>query len=101
MQVVRYATDEGQRIALLVENGTKWLHYILMDSDGIRVHKVRKEYVDKKRGTTVNEERYMTVLDYPVERAKRIFRKAAKKFNKGSISQETAAYLKAGGDHES
>ena len=97
-EVVRYHTDEGVRTALLVERGHKWLHFILMDSDGIRVRKVRKEYWDKKRGLKINEEKFMTPLDYPLERAKRIFRRAAKRFNKGVVSKETAEYLRAGGD---
>ena len=94
--VVRYHTEDGVRVALLVERGHKWLHFILMDSDGIRVRKVRKEYWDKKRGLKINEEKFMVPLDYPLEKAKRIFRHAAKQFNKGSISKETAEYLKKG-----
>lgn len=92
-EVVRYHTDEGFFTALLIKRGPKWLSMIIMDSAGIRIRKIRKTYHDAKRHRTFNEEDYIKPLDYPVEKAKAIFLRAAYKFNTGAVSQEVLAAL--------
>jgi len=69
MQVVRYHSDIGNHIVLVAKTGRKFISIIPMDSSGIRVRKV-----------PLSEERYFKELDYPVKKAKKIFRQAAKNF---------------------
>ena len=73
MDVIRYHTTEGVTSALRVKRGSKYTQIIVMNSTGIRLHRVPNA-----------EEKYMTPLpDYPIEKAKAHFRSAVKRFNKG------------------
>jgi len=69
MDVIRYRTDEGVFTGLQVNEGTKYLQIILMDSRGLRIRKVAK-----------TEGRYITPLEYPVKRAVRKFKSAGRRF---------------------
>ncbi len=68
MEVVRYKTNDGQSTAI-VEAGRKWIRVILMDSGGISVKKVPK-----------TEERFMSPLDYSLNKAKVKFRDSGRRF---------------------
>lgn len=71
VELVRYRTENGTRPALIVE-GRKWIQVVTFDTP-ISVHKVR-----------IRERRFMTAdlqfhdKPYPLRRAARLFRKAAK-----------------------
>lgn len=69
MRVVRYFTTDGQFIALVVNEGRKWMHVILMDSAGIRVSRVK-----------LTEAKWMEPIDYPVKKAARKFLAAGRAF---------------------
>lgn len=70
--LVRYHTNEGIRSALLLPTeGRKFLHIMQMDYP-LLVKKVPLE-----------EGKFMTVLDYPIKRALRQFRRAAKQWHGG------------------
>ena len=68
-KVIRYRTDEGVFTGLQILEGHKFIHLILMDSAGIRIRKV-----------PVAEGRFIKVLDYPLQRAALVFRKAGGNF---------------------
>lgn len=71
-------------MALFIGRGRKWLQLIPMDSNGIRVRKV-----------PFAEERYLQKLDYPLSRARRHFRSAARLFNSVTgVSKSTRKALK-------
>ena len=70
----------GDRIGLVVKRGSRLIHLILMDSGGIKVHKV-----------PLSEDRYITKFDYPVDRAKKRFRAAFKTFGG---TKEARRYLR-------
>ncbi len=73
IKVIRYRTDEGTVTGLQVGEGPKWIRVILMDAAGIHERKLPAE-----------EGRWITELQgYPVERALKIFRKCARRFNGG------------------
>lgn len=74
MQVVKYKTEDGIFTAILVGTGTRYTKVIVMDSSGIRIRSVPK-----------TEEKYMTEIDYPLDRAKSKFLDAARRFNEGSL----------------
>jgi hypothetical protein len=73
VQVIKYRTDNGSRTALLIKSGRKFHHIMPMDLP-IRIRKVAKA-----------EERYFTELDYPLARAKRIFRDSARASYQGNL----------------
>lgn len=84
IEPVHYRTDEGCIVALVVRRGSKWLHIIPMDSNGIAVQKIE-----------LTEERHMAPLTlsgapYPVNRAARLFRTSGKKFG---ITKEAKDHL--------
>lgn len=66
LEVVRYHTDTGSRMALVSE-GRKRIAVVTMDIP------IRRRFVAR------TERRYMTPTDYPVSKAKRRFRHAAKR----------------------
>lgn len=66
--IIRVHEDEGIRTALVTTIGPKFAHMIWADSSGMKLHKIRLAGI-----------RY-EVLDYPVKRAKVMFRKMGKNF---------------------
>lgn len=66
--IIRVHEDEGVRTALVVTVGPKWATLIWPDSAGIKLRKLR-----------VADVRY-TVLDYPLAKAKRHFRRMCRNF---------------------
>ena len=78
MKVIQYHSDDGRRTGLLISTGRKFHKAILMDNP-IRVIKI-----------PISSGRYIDDLEtgagvpYPVSRAKRLLRNAAKRFH-GSI----------------
>ena len=87
IEPVRYRTDEGVYVALLVLRGTKYLHLIPMDSGGIKIIKV-----------PLTEERYMKLLTkgantYPLKRARKLFKRAGEVFG---ISEDAKKALRRG-----
>ena len=74
MKVVRYRTEDGVFTAIQVRTGRRYTQLILMDSAGMRIRSVPKA-----------EEQYMAEIDYPLERAKKKFLDAAKRFNEGPL----------------
>lgn len=82
--MVRYRTVEQVGTAILVKRGPKYSQVIQMDSSGIRLRRVPRD-----------EERYMTILTYPLERAKKLFRDAVKRYNKGHVSNGLKEALRA------
>jgi len=74
-EVVRYFTDRGIRTAIVSE-GRKKLSVVLIDSP------VRRTFVDK------SERRYMTSMDYPLAKAKRIYRRAGKRLGMNKTARK-------------
>jgi len=81
--LVRYHTNEGIRSALLLSEGRKYLHILPMDYP-LQVNKV-----------SLDEGKYMQVLAYPLKRALRHYRHAAKEWHGGirNLSAEAHAAL--------
>lgn len=71
MRVIRFHSEEGQRTGLLVKETPKYLYLILVK------HPLRMLRVP------ATERRHMLTLDYPVEKSKRILRRAAKDWHGG------------------
>lgn len=87
MDVIRYRTEDGTFTALRVSTGRKYTQLIMMDSSGIRIKRVPN-----------SDEKYMKVIDYPIEKAKAHFRDATKRFNNGHVNnnlREAIDYGKA------
>ncbi len=72
MELMRYTTDEGERVALLVAEGRKWLKVVLMGDTCLR----------KVKAT---EKKYMSQMDYPLPRARRKFAHCTKAFNGNTV----------------
>ena len=74
MKVIKYQSDEGSRIGLLVSTTTKY-HYVLLIDNPIRIRKLVK-----------SEGRYFSDVEYknepyPVSRAKRHIKRIIKKWH--------------------
>lgn len=69
MEVQRFHSADGFMTVLLVTVGPKFVSIIPMDSSGIRIVKV-----------PASDQRYMKPMDYPIEKALRHFRHAARNF---------------------
>ena len=74
MKVIKYQSDEGSRIGLLVSTTTKYHHVLLIDNP-IRIRKLVK-----------SEGRYFSDVEYkgepyPVNRAKRHIKRIIKKWH--------------------
>lgn len=74
MELIRLRTDEGVRSAIVVKTGPRLAHVIWADDrkPGVRVNKIPKEFL---RGATPLEYKGKP---YPLNRAKRLFRKMGK-----------------------
>lgn len=66
--LVWYRTDEGGRTALLVKTGRKYAHILTMDTYPLRVRRVK-----------VAELKYMRVMDYPISKALKVYRRLARR----------------------
>ena len=64
--LVAYRTDEGTRTALVVTEGTKYLHVVTMDPYPLRVRKV-----------PISEGKYMRVMPHSIKRTLRVYRRLA------------------------
>lgn len=71
MKVMRYRSESGVKTALLVKEGRKYLQILLLD------------YPMRIRRVPHIEARYMTEMDYPVNRAKRMYRDFARAHYEG------------------
>jgi len=80
MDVIRYHTDRGHVACLLVKRGKKYIHIIPMDSKGIKIKKVPND-----------EARYFHELPTEPKTARKIFRRAAKRFG---VTKSAKQYLK-------
>lgn len=69
MKVIKYHSDRGHVVGLLVREGYKYNHYIFMLANGITVKRL-----------PVSESQHIIELEYPVTRAVRRFRAAGKRF---------------------
>lgn len=69
MKVMRYKTDKGVRVALLVSEGRKWLKVIIMDSAGIKISR-----------KPLPEKHYMDEMTNSVRKVKKQFRMAGRAF---------------------
>jgi len=68
--VIHYHTNDGVRTGLLIAEGRKYLQVLMMDNP-LRVRKV-----------PLAEQKHMRELpSYPVERAKKHFRRAARRWH--------------------
>jgi len=85
--MVRYRTQEESRSgvysAFLVKQGPKYTQVVFMDSAGIRIKRVKK-----------SEERYMKLMTCDLEKAKKLFRSAVKRYNNGHVSNALKEALK-------
>jgi hypothetical protein len=66
--VISLHEDEGYRTGIVVSVGPKFIGVIYPDSSGIRIRKIKKDAAN------------ITVMDYPVNRAKKMLRKCGKNF---------------------
>ena len=85
MKVIKYHTNEGQRVCLLVKRGHKHIHLIPIDAAGLAVKKV-----------PLSEERHfgdLTYRDkpYPQARAIRNFKRCYRIFG-GTKAAKAAIY---------
>jgi hypothetical protein len=76
MKVIKYASDEGNRVGILIKTMRKY-HYVMLVDNPIRVTKL-----------ALSEERYFRDAEYkgkpyPVKRALRHFKRMIKTWNGG------------------
>jgi len=74
MKVVRYRTEDGVFTVILVKTGRRYTQIIMMNSAGMRIQRVPK-----------SEARFMTEIDYPLNKAKKKYLAAARRFNEGPL----------------